>query len=171
MADFVFWWTMHALFWDGRISRDSEAPVAIQIFSRLFNAGMDVQRNVQESLFGRESVVEHPPQFNYDRQEGHHEDAYGTAFQQPEEKFNEVYYDADVVSEFDFKKKQGFSIPNLDLGGGGDLSGLPPENSERVIDTLDEVSFNGLFNFFANPEPSFRNLIMNTGFVSTTTLL
>ena len=35
-----------------------------------------------------------------------------------------------------------------------------------LVDSLDEISLAGIFNFFANPEPSFRNLIMNTGFVS-----
>jgi len=36
--------------------------------------------------------------------------------------------------------------------------------SKWIEDSLDEISWNGLFNFFANPEPSFRNIIMNTGF-------
>ena len=56
---------------------------------------------------------------------------------------------------------------NFGEGSGGVFVGSEDHPAqEKVIDTLDEVSLNGLFNFFANPEPSFRNLVMNTGFVS-----
>ncbi len=51
---------MHALFWDGRISRDADAPVVIQIFARLFNWGMNVQRNIQRNIFGRTYEDEQP---------------------------------------------------------------------------------------------------------------
>ncbi len=208
VADFVFWWTMNALFWDGRIERDSEAPVVIQLFSKLFNAGMDVQRNIQKNIFGRTTeeinnelygnaqgvVTQSPsaavkdPYFPYGRLDV---DPYGdAALGHHPEQFNEIYYDADVVDNpYDFKKKQGFPIPGIGgvggipgIGGGipgvGGLPGLggiqnvgdvvpPPPGADRVLDHADEVSFNGLFNFFANPDPSFRNLIMNTGFVSS----
>ena len=33
-------------------------------------------------------------------------------------------------------------------------------------ESIAEIDRNAIFNFFADPNPSFRNLIMNTGFVS-----
>ena len=47
-----------------------------------------------------------------------------------------------------------------------DETAQDPAQDRLNFDSLDEISYNGLFNFFADPNPSFRNLIMNTGFVT-----
>ena len=43
---YVLWWTLHFLFWDGRLSRDADVPVLIRVFTDLFNAGNSVQRRI-----------------------------------------------------------------------------------------------------------------------------
>ena len=49
---------------------------------------------------------------------------------------------------------------------GGKSAKERTEAEEKLLaDSLDEISLVGLFNFYADPNPSFRNIIMNTGFV------
>ena len=65
----------------------------------------------------------------------------------------------------DKKAQNKFSYEN------GDYTFQPHQKPDKIedrllLDSLDEISYNGLFNFFSDPNPSFRNLIMNTGFVS-----
>eukprot|EP00095_Tigriopus_kingsejongensis_P001260 snap_masked-scaffold374_size191929-processed-gene-0.18 protein:Tk01260 transcript:snap_masked-scaffold374_size191929-processed-gene-0.18-mRNA-1 annotation:"periplasmic solute binding family protein" len=45
--------------------------------------------------------------------------------------------------------------------------GYTDQAEEKLIaESLPEISANGIFNFFADPNPSFRNLIMNSGFLA-----
>ncbi len=123
LGDVVFWYTMHTLFWDGRIQRDADAPLPIQIFAKIFNAGMDVQR----SILARTGLIDNED-FAADN------------------SINDIY-------EFHPDEKQA-------------VADQEPAQEKLLLDSLDEISYVGLFNFFANPEASFRNLVLNTGVVS-----
>lgn len=46
-----------------------------------------------------------------------------------------------------------------------------PAEDKLITQSFSQISANAIFNFFADPNPSFRNLIMNSGFVSWFTLL
>jgi len=42
---------MHSLLWDGRITRDNEAPWLIQIFTDIYNYYVDIRKNEIVSSF------------------------------------------------------------------------------------------------------------------------
>ena len=57
-----------------------------------------------------------------------------------------------------FQKKYGTEF--------GEEPNRKPAEDRLIAESVQELSGNAIFNFFADPNPSFRNLIMNTGFVS-----
>ncbi len=261
---------MHALFWNGRIEKDEEAPLPIQIFAQLFNHGMTIQKNIQRTIYGEvldfskddddkekdkekeelspyytthneyENTIESPyytsfgdkhdnqPHFDiyayelgghkkkrkkhgynnhhYDhhqQQHQHHNE--DQSYSYVHEPYHYVFQNDITRNQDEFSPRQGLlgAMPQQGFQNFGQFGQGPPslptanddldifqdiptddgnfqtvqapqqpqpQADEKVIDTIEEVSFNKLFNFFANPEPSFRNLIMNTGFVSRKTI-